>query len=223
MNILYPLAGLALLTFPAFSAESKIPVGSLTVDKNLVQKDEKPRLTWNIIHPISELDEVISVDENDKITVLKDVKVDVYMVGTGVTSNSGRTQHTTKSHIGLGQGWEHVFTGKGDDVNPLKVLISRELEAGTKITFKANFKNDRENSSDEVILLRDGDSAPSGLGDNGGASLESYLKSYVEDGKLSLGTLDVIYCAELTHTDKNSSGYDLQDSIVLLRFSEVTD
>ena len=223
MKPLYPLIGLALLTSSAISGDAKIPVGTLSVNKNLVEKDEKPLLTWNITHPISALDEVISVDGNDNISVLKDVKVDVYMVGTGVTSDGGSKQYTTQSYIGFGNGWEHVFTGKGDDVIPSVVHISKELSAGTKITFAAKFNNYCYNHDDEVILLREGDSAPGGLGDNGGASLESYLKAYVEDGKLSLGDLDVIYCAELTHTDKGSNGYDLQDSIVLLRFSEVTD
>ena len=36
-----------------------------------------------------------------------------------------------------------------------------------------------------------------------------------------MGPFDLIYCVELTHTDKNSSGYDLQDCIVLLRFTEI--
>lgn len=203
--------------------ENKIPKGTLSVNKNRVSKNEKPYLSWNIVHPAPVIDIISEITPEDEVIVKKKVRVDVYMVGTGVTSHNGTVQHETRTHINLGDGWLHVFTGVGRDVDPKVIRATKVLNPGDKITFRANYRDWRYNSSDEVIALKNGDTPPTNLGQNGGVALEDYLAPYVKNGKLSLSPLDIIYCAELTHTNKNSSGYDIQDSIVLLRFTEISE
>jgi hypothetical protein len=221
MKFTSTLIALAAVCSALQAQDSKVPTGSLWSNKSVVEHKEKPKLSWNIQHPLGELDEVIEVDKNENVILQKDARVEVYMVGTGVTSNGGETQHTTVTHMSFGNGWEHLFTGKGDDVVPGKVLMSKDLSAGDVISFTAYFRDWRDNSSDHVTILTDGDKPPTGLGQNGGVALETYLEGYVENGKLDLGPLDIIYCAELTHTNSKDSGYDLQDSIVLVRFIEL--
>ena len=211
----------SLITTHAYSDGTQPPTGSLSVNKNIVTQNEKPRLSWEIVHPTT-LEDVIEVGEDDEVEVLKKLKVDIYMVGTGVTSHQGSRQYTTISKVSFNHGaWQQIFKGKGKDVNPSEIQLTRILKKGDSIRFKAKYDTWRNNESEEVIILTNGDAPPVGLGQNGGVDLEDYLSPYVKNGKLDLGPLDFIYCAELTHTNQNSSGYDLQDSIVLVRFTEV--
>ena len=50
--------------------------------------------------------------------------------------------------------------------------------------------------------------------------LLSFCALTSKNGKLALGPLDVIYAAELTHSNSNHYGFDLQDTIILVRFHQ---
>ncbi|MEZ5434456.1 MAG: hypothetical protein R3F31_25480 [Verrucomicrobiales bacterium] len=50
-------------------------------------------------------------------------------------------------------------------------------------------------------------------------TLESFLRPYLDDnGNIKIGPMDVIYLMELTHTDRNNGGFDLQDLVILVTF-----
>jgi hypothetical protein len=50
-------------------------------------------------------------------------------------------------------------------------------------------------------------------------TIESFIRPYLsEDGKIKIGPRDVLYLMELTHTNPNHSGFDLQDMALLVTF-----
>ena len=54
-------------------------------------------------------------------------------------------------------------------------------------------------------------------------SLESFIKPYLDaNGKVKIGPMDVIVFMELTHTNVNDPGYDLQDMVLLVTFTDNT-
>lgn len=194
------------------------PSGQLHINSSLIKEGGKALISWSITHP-QELEDVVEVDEDDNIVTKKKLTVQVSMIGTGVTSNNGNTQHTTVNQIKVGGGWIEIFKGKGDDVDMSEVLYEEEVEEGTKIEFRAKYDDWRTNASEHVQTFVNGDYPPAfDASDSGVKSAEEYLQPFIVNGKLALGALDYIYAAELTHTNTSSNGYDLQDSIVLVRF-----
>lgn len=202
-------------------ADPQPPVGSLIAKEKIVISGKSPTLEWNVRHPSKNVDDLVRIDKNHNVQTKKKLRVDVYMLGTGITSDYGRTQHETQAAINLGNGYRTFFSGKGRDVTPSNILISNVIPAGTKISFKAFFEDWRDNTSPHVIILKDDDPLPTGLGRNNSVHYQNYLSMLIKNGKLDMGPSDIVYCAELTDTDTGSRGYDLQDSIVLLRFTEI--
>ena len=197
------------------------PVGTLTANHKTVISGKRPTLTWSVTHPSRDIDNIVTIKSNGDVVTKNQVRVEVYMLGTSVSTDYGQTQHEVTTQIDLGSGYQDFFTGKGKDVVPSDVLISDIIPAGTKINFRAYYTAWIDNKSDQVIVLKDDDAPPAPLSKNGAAYQKNYLSGLLRNSKLDMGPFDLIYCAELTHTDKNSSGYDLQDCIVLLRFTEI--
>ena len=197
------------------------PVGTLTAKHNTVISGSLPTLTWSVTHPSRDIDNIVKIESDGDVVTKNKVRVDVYMLGTSVSTDFGQTQHEITTQIDLGSGYQDFFTGEGKDVVPSDVLISGVVPAGTKINFRAYFTEWVDNKSEQVIVLKDDDTPPAQLVKNGAAYQQNYLSGLLRNSKLDMGPFDLIYCVELTHTDKNSSGYDLQDCIVLLRFTEI--
>ena len=197
------------------------PAGTLTSSEITVITGNKPTLTWLVNHPSRDINDIVTIKSNGVIKTKKDVRVDVYMLGIGVASNNGLTQEVIQAKINLGGGYQHLFTGKGKDVSPTTALISNEVSEGTRIKFQASYTNWRDHSSEHVIILKDDDAPPTELDPNNGTALEDYLSTLLKNDKLDMGPHDLIYCAELTHTNKGDSGYNYQDCIVLLRFTDL--
>ncbi|MEO1857883.1 MAG: hypothetical protein ABGY95_11050 [Rubritalea sp.] len=216
----------ALVTYTQ-AAEPSIPIGKLHIDATVVVPNVIPNLSWEITHPIDVTD-VVDIDENtDTVTTTKKVLVKVSMIGTGITDRRGN-EYDSVSEIKFGTGpWEHIFTGPGRAVDTTDILIEKEVEPGVKIQFRSRYTGYDEwiyNSSSEIQVLTKGQKPPSNpASDELATSAEKYMQDYSQgpDGTLSIGDLDIIYAAELTHTDTSSSGYDMQDSIVLVSFSDI--
>jgi len=213
------------LTSTAFSAEQS--TGTLSVDKNMVRQGGIPKLEWNISHPTTQIEDIITIDEeDDEITAKTKLRVQVFVIGVGITDGSNEYKSTSWLNFST-VGWKHVFEGKGSQVNTSQIYIDRIVESGEKIKFAGRYYwNDWQpyyySDGGNVKALVNGDTPPTtGVSYDDQSSLNDYLKPYVQDGKLKLGNFDVIYAAELTHTDQSQSGFDMQDTIILLRFSEV--
>ncbi|MFC4993074.1 hypothetical protein [Rubritalea tangerina] len=209
---------------------AEVTRGDLQVEK-LVRKNSKPMISWDLTVKET-LKEIITFGEDGKLTPKIDLQATVTVLGTGVTSGSGSsyTSYTTAGKLKFGDNsWVTVHNGNEDAVTPGKVVYQTVAKQGEPIRFQAAYyyngwKDFRHESSDEVLTLTDGDTIPSNKPENEAvASAEDYLKPHLDaNGKISIGDYDVIYVAELTHTDKNAGGYDLQDLIILVSFSNVT-
>lgn len=81
-----------------------------------------------------------------------------------------------------------------------------------------------QNSSDNplVWVLRDGDTPPGLPGFEDQASAEEFMAPYLDDetGDMKLAENQAIYLFELGTTSTSSSGFDLQDAVVLVTLGE---
>ena len=221
------LLGALLAPFSIAQQEPPVPVGSLTANQDTLREGAIPEVSWNIEYP-STVDEVVEIDEDDEITARTRLRVQVSVIGIGITNQFG-TEFPSRSFIRFSKsGWHHIFTGTGSQVNPTINYVDQIIDQGETIRFAARVNvsgfNFFFNDSDNIKVLRNGDLPPSvAAGFDIQTSVADYLGPYVKDGRLSLGPMDIIYAAELTHTNPEDSGYDVQDTIVLVRFTEVED
>ncbi|WP_018971008.1 hypothetical protein [Rubritalea marina] len=228
-NILPALAISPAISLSAQTQEPAIPIGKLHIQNEIVYVGDHSTLTWDITHPQT-ITDVIDIDDgggtsSEVVVVKKDLLVKVSMIGTGITDSSGKEYSSTSEIRFNGGPWEHIFTGPGAAVDVTEVLIERVAKPGTTIEFRSRYigyDQWRYQYSDEIEIFLDGDEPPKNpSSDTLATSAEEYMLPYTNDGKLTLGALDMIYAAELTHTDQSSRGYDMQDSIVLVRFTDL--
>lgn len=213
-----------LTTLPLVAAAKDIPTGTISVDKSLVREGVKPEVTWKVNFPSTTVDEVVDVTEEGDIKTKKRLRVDFFMIGTAVSNHRDAT--ITYGHAG--SGWNLIYSGFGKNLDPTISRYSRVVEAGQTIRVasivdrKSNIGwiyNDQPNA----LVMKDGDEPNSKPGWGGDASMEDYVRPYMKDGKINIGSLDLMVALELTHTQSriNESGYDSNDSIVLVRFTEI--
>ncbi len=212
---------LVLVTALTAGQEPAIPVGKLIVDHDLVLSGSIPKLEWQITHPKS-LEDILEIDSTtDEIETKTELIVKVSIIGVGITD--GRNEYAASSSIKFGNSpWQSIFSGYGSQVDPSVIHIEEKVPKGTKIQFAAYFDSWNYNSDDTIKILKDGDTPPSyasGYADQ--SSAEEYIQPYMKDGKITLGPMDILYTAELTHKSTGHSGFDMQDTIVLVRFEEV--
>jgi len=81
-----------------------------------------------------------------------------------------------------------------------------------------------QNSVDNpfVVVLRDGDLPPNLSGFEDQASAEEFVAPYIDaaTGRMKLTVNQAIYLFELGTSSTNSSGYDLQDAVILMTLAE---
>ncbi|MGB0991977.1 MAG: hypothetical protein ACPG32_05860 [Akkermansiaceae bacterium] len=215
-----------LISLSAYAQEAPaIPVGSLSTNLSIYRPNVKPYLTWDIEYP-EDVTDVVVIPPDEEVETKTRLRVQVSVIGVGLTDSSGR-QYDAQSYMHFSSsGWQQIFYGKGRDVNPSQIIIDKVVEQGETIRFAARYPGGslgyQYNESNNVVVLKNGDTPPGkDAGYNSQSSVAEFLRPYVQDGKLALGPLDLIYCAEVTHTNPNHYGFDLQDTIVLVRFTKV--
>ena len=214
-----------------YGKPSAVTKGTLEVSK-LLRKHVKPTVSWNLA--VSEgIEDLITFDSNGHLVPLRDLQASVTILGTGVTTPRHRgsyKSYDTKGRIKFGgKKWVTVHEGNEDEVIPGKIVYQTIAKQGKPIKFKAAFHTGyewrpyRHQYSDEILTLIDGDRIPSNKPTQEAVtSAEEFLKPHLDEaGAISIGELDVIYVAELTHTDPTAPGYDLQDLIVHVSFSHI--
>ena len=205
----------------------EIPTGQLDVNLAMVRQGVAPSLTWDIKYP-TEVVDIVEIPPTDEIIPKTKLRVKISMVGVGITDQRG-TQYAAKNHIKFGSGsWQTLFDGTGRDVKPNDILVDRIVEQGESIRFAARVNLSGYpyyyNQDSNITVLRDGDTPPSvAAGYDHQTPIASYLRPYVKQGKIALGPMDMIYVSELTHSNPSHSGYDMQDSIVLVQFEKITE
>lgn len=229
--------------FPQIShaTDPAVPVGTLDAFPTIVQTGTHPTLTWDIQYP-SLVEDVINITPPGTIQATQTLFMDVRIVGTGVTraffDSRGRLTSTesvtAQARMRINSGsWSTIFQGNLYQVNPNQVVHTRQVVNGTVINFGGRYLNSdgswsttytSQSSTTNVIALVDGDLVPNRVPDYGAPTLESFLRPYMtSDNRVNIGPMDVIYVMELTHTNQNDSGFDLQDMVVLVTFRRVTN
>lgn len=211
-----------------------IPVGSLSAFPTIVQTGTKPQLTWEITLPETV---PVVIEPPGTVKPKRCLYMDVRVLGASVkrvwTNNRGEVVDwewvPTESRISYdGGSYERIFYDTHDNVLPDRIVHSQKVEKNSTINFGARYVQSNgswatwyssTNSSHNVVALRDGDTPPTTTPMYQQPTIESFILPYLDDdGNISLGPRDIIYLMELTHTDRNHGGFDLQDMALLLTF-----
>jgi len=231
----------AVLLLPALSRAERdetpvIPVGSLSAFPEIVQTGTHPELTWDITVPET-VDDVVDIEGPGTLRPKRCLIMDVRVLGASVkrvwTNHYGQVVNwewvPTEARINHnGQGYDRIFFDTNDDVNPNSIVHSQTVEENDSIDFGARYVRSNgywstwyssTNSSHNVVALKDGDTPPTTTPLYQQPSIESFILPYLDDeGKIKLGARDIIYLMELTHTNRNHGGFDLQDMALLVTF-----
>ncbi len=233
-TILSILAILPLGTAAAQELSPPIPVGSLTATPTVVQTGTRPTLTWSVTVPEA-VDDIVDIEGPGTLVPKRDVIMDVRVLGAGVTVSTNTSPFwafvPTECLINVdGNGYSRIFFGNNNSVRPDKVVYSKAVEEGEEINFGSRYYLNRwgpwfstKNSVSNVVALKNGDTPPTTTPMQYAPTIESFIRPYLSsDGTIRIGPRDVLYLMELTHTDPNHSGFDLQDMAVLVTFYEET-
>ncbi len=78
-----------------------------------------------------------------------------------------------------------------------------------------DLKANSTTNSPLLQVLVDGDPVPDITPFDNQATIDTFLRNYIQDGKIKLANNQAIYLFELGTTDSNSTAFDLQDNVVL--------
>jgi len=138
-----------------------------------------------------------------------------------------------------GNNWTNLFGGNAINGSGGATQTVSGFQSGDKVILRmwAKFSNqgwlsyDRKiysnNGNSSILVLRNGDTAPTITGSNGQASVSTLLQSVIVNGVISIGTYDAVLLGDFNRQDCNScsnnycsncSGVDYQDGIVLVKF-----
>lgn len=212
-----------------------VPVGSLSANPTLVQVGVKPNLTWNITYP-AVVKDIITVTPPGTLTPKQEVDMEVRVIGASVkvvwTNNWGQVTRwewaPTEALVSIaGSSYSRIFYDTQNKVVASKVVYKKTVTVGQAINFGGRYNYDgwstfysSTNSTKNVVALVNGDTPPTTTPMYQQPTIEDFIKPYLDgQGKVKIGPKDVIYLMELTHTDKNNPGFDLQDLALLVTFS----
>ena len=224
------LAGMAALTCmtPLAHADSKIPTGSLSVDRTLVRVGSHSQLTWQIQYPATAVTDIVTITGNGTITPsVAGLTMSVRTLGVGF--QSGPTLLPVEGSWALNGGsFTRFFYDIGTNVVPTKVLVSTRVNVNDKIDFGGRgwsgsswFPFHTTRTADPyVIVLKNGDTAPSYVPAYNQASVQSYLKAYIDgSGRIAIGPRDLIILWECSTAAPGTTYFDMQDLVVLVTFN----
>jgi len=227
------IALVALSAFvPGINAQDEtpvVPVGSLTAFPTIVQTGTHPQLTWDITIPESVI-EIIEIEEPGTLIPKRNLVMDVRILGAGVTTYSNNRLNFIPTECKIsynGSSYNRIFYGTNYDVDQNDIVYSQEVAKDSTINFGARYYYNNSwgtwysstNSNHNVIALANGDTPPTTTPMNQAPTIEEFIRPYLDDdGNIDIGPRDIIYLFELTHTDQNHSGFDLQDMAVLVTF-----
>lgn len=209
-----------------------IPVGTLTAFPTVVQTGTKPTLTWSINYP-SIVENFVTITPPGTVTPKENLICDVRILGLGVTSqgsNGSITYYRTRGQwrYNNSSSWSTIYDGKQtDNVVQQQGLVRTNISVNKDrpMNFAGQYYNESWQtqytslSGTNVRALVSGQTCPGNIPDYNAPSLESFLKPYLDSQKrVKIGPMDVIIIMELTHTNQNDIGYDLQDLVMLITF-----
>ena len=210
-----------------------LPSGWISAFPTIVQTGTKPTLTWGINYP-SIVEDYITITDPSTITADEEVDCEIRVLGAGVTvSSSNRNSFSfvpTETRVSNdGGSYGQIFYGTNDDVNPSEVVYTATLAKHDTLKFSGRYYYNRrwgpyftsDSGTQNIRSLVNGSTPPTNVPEYNAPSLESFIKPYLNaSNKVNIGPMDVIVFMELTHYDSQStsSGYDLQDMVLLVTF-----
>lgn len=216
---------LEVITYPS------IPVGTLSAFPTIVQTGTHPQLTWDVAVP-EDVTGVVDIQTPGTIIPRRDLIMDVRILGAGVTSYNSSTQTLTfvptETQLDYnGSGYSRIFYGTNNDVEPNQIVHTMLVEEGSTINVGARYYwqgnwgpwFSSTNSNYNVIALKNGDIPPTTTPLHEAPTIESFIRPYLhKDGRIKIGPRDILFLMELTHTDRDHGGWDLQDMAILIGF-----
>lgn len=210
-----------------------MPAGWLTAFPTVVQTGTKPTITWGINYPSVVLD-YVTVTQPATVTAKETLDCEIRVLGAGVTVGSSNSNGfyfvPTEARLSVdGGSYDRIFYGTNPDVRPDDVVWSGTLDKHDDLKFGGRYYYNRRwgpwfsssGGTQNIRTLVNGEVPPTTYPLHEAPTLESFLRPYLDgQGKVRIGPMDVIVFMELTHYDsqKNNSGYDLQDMVLLVTF-----
>lgn len=207
-----------------------VPGGWLTAYPTMVQTGTKPTLSWSITYP-STVASYATISAPAKITTLDQVDVDVRVIGAGVTVGAPAGNNTnwvpTQALISVNGGdYKSIFLGTNPEVDPNALVWSKRVNKGTEIRFGGRYYFDggwsttyNSSNGENIRILKNGEYPPTAYALHTSTQVKSFMAPYLDGGgRIKIGPLDAIVMMELTQpgTNTNSSGYNLQDMVLLV-------
>ncbi|WAC21345.1 hypothetical protein OVA24_08095 [Luteolibacter sp. SL250] len=219
----------------ALAQDPPVPVGKLEASSLLVRAGTKPTLNWDITYP-AVVKDIVKITPPGTCTPKVKVNMDVRVVGAsvkvvwlnawGIVTRWEWAQ--TQASVSINNsGYTEIFSNTQDKVKPGTIVYTKKVSANQPINFAGRYYfngwSDQftSNSGQNVVALVNGDMPPTTTPLYQQPTIEDFIKPYLDgQGRVKIGPKDVIYLMELTHTNKNDGGFDLQDLALLVTFQE---
>lgn len=213
-----------------------IPMGNLSAFPTIVQAGTHPTLTWEVTLP-ERVTDVVTIHGAGTVVPNRDLIVDIRVIGVPVKnittdSNGNVTEWNwapTEARMSYNGGsYDQIFYNIHENVNPNYIAALGDVTAGSTLNFGGRHVTDSgnwgpfqssTNSLYNVVALKDGDAIPTATPILEHPNLQDFLLPYLDtEGRVNLGARDVLVLVELTETNSNNLGFDLQDLALLLTF-----
>lgn len=226
----------AFLSNRAFAQDPPVPVGWLQASPGLVRAGTKPTLNWEITYP-SLVKDIIKITPPGTCTPKVKVNMDVRVVGASVKVVwlnvwgvvTKWEWAPTQALVSINNSnYSEIFYNTQNRVNPSTIVYNRTVNANQPVNFAGRYNFDGWSTTfnsvtggQNVVALVNGDTPPTTTPLYQQPTINDFIKPYLDgQGRIKIGPKDVIYLMELTHTDKNDGGFDLQDLALLVTFQE---
>lgn len=219
------LAGLCVLG--NVTATDAVPRGTLNVDRDLVRTGTRSQLTWQIEYP-APVTSVIDIVTPNVIKPKKDLKMRVRVLGASFQETATKFLPVEVMWSRNNASFSRIFYGLQTGVNPSSVVLDTTVKAGDTLNFGGRGWRSgawlslyRTNvATPNLVMLKNGDRVPTTVPALNGSSIESFLRPYMNTSTktVKIGDRDLILLLELGQTNTSSSGFDLQDLVILVTF-----
>jgi hypothetical protein len=211
------------------SAVDEIPRGTLAVDRDLIRVATKSQLTWNITYP-SPVTSVVDIQTPNIIVPKKNMVMKVRVLGASFQASL--TQYlTVQAMYSINSStFKSMFSGIQTLVNPSTAVLTTNVKTNDKINFGGRGYRDlawlplytTAMNTPNLVMLATGDKVPQTTPAFAQGDIESFLKPYMNatTGLVTIGDRDLIILMELGQTNPAASGFDLQDLVLLVTFSD---
>jgi hypothetical protein len=223
----------------AQSTDPAVPTGTLSAYPSVVQAGTFPTLSWGITHP-QIITSLVTITPPATVTPKRSLEMKVRVIGASVKrvwlNSYGQVTSwewvPTEALMSVNNSsYSRIWYNTQNNVNPNTVVRTQNMSANQPIRFGGRYLNSNgswstmftsTSTGGNVIALKNGDTPPTPTPLYQQPSLESFLLPYLDsNGNIQIGPKDVIFLFELTHTDQNHGGFDLQDLVLLTTFREI--